>query len=155
MSEREILTWELFGSASRELAETIAADGFRPDIILSIARGGLVVGGALAYALDVKPCYLVNIEFYTGVDARLQEPIVLPPRLQVDDLHDANVLIADDVADTGHTLAKTQELVGERVAEARTAVLYGKPRSSVAPDYVWRATDRWIEFPWSAQPAVV
>jgi len=39
--DRENLTWQAFGAASRELAETIAADGFEPDLILSIARGGL------------------------------------------------------------------------------------------------------------------
>jgi hypothetical protein len=51
---REILTWELFGVATRELASRIAADGFRPDMVLPIARGGLTVAGALAYALAVK-----------------------------------------------------------------------------------------------------
>ena len=45
--EREVLTYELFGTAARELAEQVAADGFEPDLILSIARGGLFLGGAL------------------------------------------------------------------------------------------------------------
>ena len=36
-SEREILTWELFGTASRELAQMVADDGYEPDMILSIA----------------------------------------------------------------------------------------------------------------------
>ena len=33
-------------------------------------------------------------------------------------------------------------------------MLYGKPGSVVTPDYVWRQTDQWIVFPWSAQPPV-
>jgi hypoxanthine phosphoribosyltransferase len=37
-----------------------------------------------------------------------------------------------------------------KVAEVRTAVLYEKPRSVVKCDYVWRRTERWITFPWSA-----
>lgn len=155
MVEREILDWETFGRASRELAHAIVDDGFCPDLILSIARGGLLIGGALAYALEIKSCYLINIEFYTGVDERLDEPIVLPPRLDVEDIADARVLVADDVADTGHTLLKVRELVGARVADARTAVLYQKPGSAVDSDYAWRRTERWIEFPWSSQPAVV
>ena len=40
--------------AARELAATIAADGFRPDAIVAIARGGLTLAGALGYALDIK-----------------------------------------------------------------------------------------------------
>ena len=52
--EREILTWDLFGAVSRELAQAIADDGYGPEMILSIARGGLLVGGALGYALGVR-----------------------------------------------------------------------------------------------------
>ena len=36
--ERENLSWQTFGTASRELAKAIAADGFEPDLILSITR---------------------------------------------------------------------------------------------------------------------
>lgn len=50
--EREILTYEIFGRAARELATMIADDGFRPDAIVAIARGGLTLAGALGYALD-------------------------------------------------------------------------------------------------------
>ena len=49
--DREVLSWELFGTAGRELAEHVAADGYSPDLILAIARGGLFVAGALGYAL--------------------------------------------------------------------------------------------------------
>jgi hypoxanthine phosphoribosyltransferase len=54
MSEWEVLTWEDFGPAVRELAEQVAADGYRPEIIVSIARGGLLAAGAMSYALNVK-----------------------------------------------------------------------------------------------------
>ena len=42
--EREVLTYELFGTACRELAQQVADDGYEPDMILSIARGGLALG---------------------------------------------------------------------------------------------------------------
>ena len=41
------------------------------------------------------------------------------------------------------------------LADARTAVLYEKPRSTVKCEYVWRRTDRWINFPWSTAPPLV
>jgi hypothetical protein len=68
------------------------------------------------------------------------------------DLHDARMLIADDVADTGQTLALVQDFCAGHVGEVRTAVLYEKPRSIVTCDYVWRRTDLWIDFPWSSEP---
>ena len=132
---RETLTWERFGTASRELAGQVAADGYRPDIILSIARGGLFVAGALGYALDVKNLHVANVEFYTGVDQRLDLPVVLPPTLDRVDLTGANVLVADDVADTGKTLELVRDFCSGYVAEVRTAVIYEKPQSVVSCDY--------------------
>ena len=153
--ERETLTYEAFGTASRELAQQVADDAFEPDLILSIARGGLFLGGALGYALDVKNLFVMNVEFYTGVDQRLDLPVVLPPTLDVVDLTGANVLVADDVADTGKILELVRDFCRGYVADVRTAVLYEKPGSLVRCEYVWRSTDRWIDFPWSTLPPVV
>ena len=101
----------------------------------------------LGYALDVKNLFVMNVEFYTGVDERLDLPVVLPPTLDVVDLTGAHVLVADDVADTGRTLELVRAFCAGHVADVRTAVVYEKPQSVVRCDYVWRRTDRWIDFP--------
>ena len=151
MSEREVMSWADLGAGTRDLAETIHADCYAPDMVLAIARGGLLVAGALGYALDVKNTFTMNVEFYTGVDERLEMPMILPPIPEFIDLEEARVLIADDVADTGKTLLLVKEFLEGKVAEVRCAVLYEKPHSEVACEYVWKRTDRWIDFPWSAQ----
>jgi hypoxanthine phosphoribosyltransferase len=151
---REILTYELFGTAVRELAQQVADDGYRPDLVLAIARGGLGLAMGLGYALEVKNLSAVNVEFYTGVDQRLDVPIMLPPTPDAVDLSGLKVLITDDVADTGRTLEIVQRYCEGHVAEARTAVVYEKPWTVIRPEYVWRRTDRWIDFPWSSQPPV-
>lgn len=154
-ADRENLTWGDFGVATRQLATAIAQDGFRPDLILAIARGGLFAAGALGYALDVKNLHVMNVEFYTGVDSRLDMPVMLPPVPQPVDLSGARVLIADDVADTGATLRLVKDFCADYVAEVRCAVVYQKPPSTVQCEYVWKHTDRWINFPWSVEPPVV
>jgi uncharacterized protein len=151
---REIMTWEDLGTGCRFLAEEIHRDGYRPDIVLSIARGGLLVGGGISYALDVKNTFTMNVEFYTGIDERLEMPMLLPPVPDLVDFREQRVLIADDVADTGATLALVKDFCEGKVAEVRCAVLYEKPRSEVNCEYVWRRTDRWIDFPWSARAPV-
>src|SRR6476469_10448687 len=151
---REWMAWDELGRGTRELAEQVAADGYRPDLILGIARGGLLVAGALSYALGVKNTFSMNVEFYTGIDERLPVPMLLPPVPELVDLHDAKMLIADDVADTGQTLALVKGFCAGQVGEVRVAVLYEKPRSIVGCEYVWRRTERWIVFPWSAEPPV-
>jgi hypoxanthine phosphoribosyltransferase len=152
---RETMTWADLGVAARDLARRVADDGFDPDVILCIARGGLLVGSALGYALSVKNVYTMNVEYYTGVDERLEVPRILPPAPDFVDLDDARILIADDVADTGHTLESVQAFCAGKVGEVRVAVLYEKPHSAVACHYVWRRTDRWIDFPWSVEEPVV
>jgi hypoxanthine phosphoribosyltransferase len=167
---REVLGWEQFGEAARELARTVVRSGWMPDVVIAVARGGLVPAGAVAYALDVKAMGTLNVEFYTGVAETLPEPVVLPPLMDTSDLPGRKVLVVDDVADSGRTLALVMDMIrahglpadldgdgvaGEGLAvDARSAVIYAKPRSVIDPDYVWRRTDRWINFPWSAQPPV-
>jgi hypothetical protein len=154
-SERERLSWAEFGEAARELARQVVDDDYVPDLVLSIARGGMLVGAALGYALDVKNTWTMNVEFYTGIDERLDVPMILPPVPDLVDLESARMLIADDVADTGGTLRLVKEFCAGKVAEVRCAVLYEKSPSVVKCEYVWRHTDLWIDFPWSAQAPVV
>ena len=104
--EREILTYELFGTAVRDIAQQVVDSGYEPDMVLAIARGGLGLAMGLGYALDVKNLSAVNVEFYTGVDQRLDVPIMLPPTPAAVDLSGLKVLITDDVADSGRTLEK-------------------------------------------------
>ena len=155
MDEREDLSWQAFGEASRELAKVIAADGFEPDLILSIARGGLFLAGALGYALAVKNLHVMNVEFYDGVGTTLDMPVMLPPVPSAVDFSAKKVLIADDVADSGRTIELVHAFVKDHVDEVRTVVIYEKPRSVIRCDYVWKRTDRWINFPWSCEAPVV
>ena len=148
------MSWDDLGVGTRELAHSIYDDGYRPDMVLAIARGGMLVASALGYALGVKNTFTMNVEFYTGVDARLEMPMILPPVPDLVDFGETRVLIADDVADTGATLALVKGFCEGKVAEVRCAVLYEKPWSTVLSEYVWRRTDRWITFPWSAEPPV-
>jgi len=155
MAELEVLTWPAYADAARDLARAVADDRYRPDLILAIARGGLLIAGSVSYALGVKNLHVINVEYYTGVNERLDFPVILPPPLNLVDLAAARVLVVDDVADTGHTLALVRDFCLPQVAELRSAVLYQKPQSVIDCDYVWRRTDRWIDFPWSTATAVV
>ena len=154
VGDREELTYDGFGVAARELAQMVVDSGYEPDWVVSIARGGLLIGGAIGYALSIKNIATINVEFYTDVEERLDVPIVLPPVLNLLDLTDTTVLIVDDVADTGETLKLVIDLLGAHVAQVRSLVLYEKSRSIVRPDYVWKYTDQWINFPWSSQPPI-
>ena len=153
--EREVLDWPTFGDAARELSSAIVASGFRPDSVVAIARGGLLLAGAIAYALDVKACGALNVEFYTGIGTVLDAPEVLRPALDTEYLGGRKVLLVDDVADSGRTLALAVKMLRERGADMRSVVIYTKPTTIIQPDYSWKETSLWIDFPWSAQGTVI
>ncbi len=150
-----MLTWQAFGDATRELGQQVVDSGFRPDLILSIARGGLFAAGALSYALGIKNLHVMNVEFYTDIEERLPLPVMLPPVPRQVDLSEKRVLVVDDVADTGGTLRMVRDFCAGHVQEIRAAVIYQKPHSIVDCEYVWRRTDLWIDFPWSSLPPLV
>lgn len=152
--DREILGWDEFGEASRELAAQVHGSGFVPDMVVAIARGGLLLAGSVAYALDVKSCGAINVEFYTGVDLRLAEPVLLSPMLDTPSVSGQKVLLVDDVSDSGRTLAMVLDLLVKAGADVRSLCLYSKPQTVLEPDFVWRRTSKWIAFPWSSLPPV-
>lgn len=152
--ERETLTWDGFGQATRELARRILDSGFEPEVVVAIARGGLLPAGAIAYGLGVKNCGAINVEFYTGIGTVLDAPAVLPPELDMAYLDGRRVLLVDDVADSGRTLALAVELLREKGADVRSVTIYTKPSTMVQPDYAWKDTGLWIDFPWSFRGTV-
>ena len=129
-------------------------DSFSPEVLVAVARGGMLPGGALTYSLGVKLTDAINVEFYTDVNETLADPILLAPLLDTDSIRGRRILVVDDVADSGRTLALVLKLLRGFGAEVRSAVLYTKPRTVVQPDFSWRTTDKWIVFPWSAKPPV-
>lgn len=153
--DKEVLTWQGFGDASQDLARQIAASGFVPEVVIAVARGGMVPAGALTYALGIKLTDAINVEFYTDVSQTLPDPVLLAPMLDTDSVTGRRLLVVDDVADSGRTLALVLKLLRGFGADVRSAVLYAKPTTVVTPDFVWKSTDQWIVFPWSDKEPVL
>lgn len=132
------------------MAFEILEDGFRPDVLVAIGRGGYTPARLLADYLGVRNLVSFRMEHYgAGADkkdeARVAEPLAM-------DLDGQAVLIADDVNDTGESLIGAVDHVGERGAEEiRTAVLHEKEGSRTEADYVGRFMEewRWITYPWA------
>ena len=162
-ADRENLTWQGFGDACRQIAQQIADSDWMPDLIVAIARGGMLPAGAISYALGVKANGAINVEFYTGVGKTMLEPEILEPYMDISSLEGKRVLIMDDVADSGKTLKLIMDLIAKEglsigsdtaKVDARSATIYLKPTSIIKPDYVFKQTDKWINFPWSVLPPV-
>ena len=143
----EVPTWNQIYDMLIELADKIRRNGFKPDIIVGISRGGWLPTRVLSDLLDNPHIASVGVEFYVGVAEASCEPKLTQP-ISVSVL-DKKILIVDDVVDTGKsaTLVKTH-LYAAGVKEAKILTLYYKPWSMVRPDYYGKETRDWIVFPW-------
>jgi len=139
------LGWAAFGEVARVLAGRIALR-YRPTVVVGIAKGGIFVGGALAAVLGAD-FYPVRIE----KRSRDAAPLSADVAAELPDLRGKKVLVVDDVAATGATLARARALARKAGAkEVRTAVLVARPRGA-RPDFAAFETDQLVLFGWDYQ----
>src|SRR3546814_17619622 len=67
------------------------------------------------------------------------------------DVGSSDLLLVDDVADSGRTLALAVKLLRDRSADMRSVVISPKPTTIVRPDYSWKDTPLWIDIPGTAR----
>jgi len=151
--EFEAPTWDQIYEMLLNLAERIRRDGFLPDIIVGISRGGWPPARVMSDLLETAELANVRVEFYVGVAETKKEPVITQPiSLPV---KYKNVLILDDVADTGQSLKLVRNHITKRRAKAvKTATIYYKPWSVIVPDYYENETRKWIVFPWERKETI-
>ncbi|NJE54575.1 phosphoribosyltransferase [Thermococcus sp. 21S9] len=151
--DKVYLTWWQIDRAVFALAEEIQKH-FMPDVIVGIARGGLIPAVRLSHVLGDVELKVIDVKFYKGIDERMEKPVVTIPLHG--SLKDKRVVIVDDVSDTGKTLEVVIEEVKKAGAkEVKVACLSMKPWTKVVPDFYVFRTDKWIVFPWEEFPVVV
>ena len=141
------VTWDEVHKLSLMLAEKVVKSGYFPDILIGILRGGFIIARIVADALDIDDLGVVEVKFYKSIGERAERPIITQPLIM--EVRDKNVLIVDDVVDSGRTLEIVSQQVRLRGAKkVKSAALFVKPRSIINPDYYIIKTNKWILFPW-------
>lgn len=151
--EFEIPTWEFIYELLLNLANQIRRANFKPDIIVGVSRGGWPPARIMSDLLGNPELANVKAEFYLGVAETKGEPVITQP-VSVS-VKGKKVLVVDDVADTGKSLALVREHLKEQGAiEVKIATIYYKPWSIVTPDWFEKKTKHWIIFPWERKETV-
>jgi len=144
---------------SVKLARTIWDDGYRPNYIVAVWRGGTPPGVAIHEffrARGLEPYHTtIKTQSYSGM-LRGDAGVEIKGLGHIIDVINAEdrVLIVDDVFDTGHTmvaiLAEIRRLARRNAPECRVATIYYKPENNeteLEPHYYEVADSRWIVFP--------
>jgi len=130
-----------------DMALRIRHSGFQPDLIVGVSRGGWAPGRILSDLLENTHTANIKIEFYTGLGKTSRKPVVTQPISE--DITHKNILVVDDVSDTGESLLVALHHVKEKnPANVKTATVFYKPHSKFKPDYFAAETSDWIIFPW-------
>jgi hypothetical protein len=131
----------------QSLARKIIETGFVPDVIVGVSRGGWIPARVLCDLLGTPLLASVGVESYIGVGQSKGQPRLTQPIST--GVSGKNVLVVDEVADTGKSLKLVKECVLEKgPKEVRTVTMYTKPWTAIEPEYHQKKTSRWIVFPW-------
>jgi len=130
-----------------EQSEKIHKNRYQPDIIVGIARGGIIPASILTDLLKTQITTTIRIEFYLdiaqpNIQPTLKQPLTVP-------VNGKKILIVDDISDSGQSLKIAKQHLTEKGAtEIKIATLYTKTTTQIPPDYVEKTTNNWVVFPW-------
>ncbi|OGL30505.1 hypothetical protein A3F37_01365 [Candidatus Saccharibacteria bacterium RIFCSPHIGHO2_12_FULL_41_12] len=131
------MDWQTVDNNVKILASKIKQ---KPDIIVAVVRGGLIPARLLAKYLLVKEMYTLTVKKQDG------------KRLVVssinEDLAGKNVLVVEDVLETGMSLVVAKEYIESLGGIAKTTALFIQPDTKIIPDYYLEVKQEVPIFPW-------
>jgi len=144
------ISWDYVVSLCKELARRIRDSGYKPDVVVAIARGGFVPARLLCDYLGVVDLLSIKVEHWVETGKAEKEAVLKYPFRY--DLKGKRVLIVDDICDTGESFMVALEHVRAcGPAEVRTAAMQLIPETSkFTPDYYVEALKswEWQLYPW-------
>lgn len=150
------LTWNQIAKDSKDLALRLYDSEIKFDTVIGIANGGMIPATLIAKQLKINKLFSANLKSYQEDAPRNGEHnttdvvkvISFPSSINMQE--SKNVLVVDDLADTGLTLQKVKDVAKFYDCSWTFATLYVKPKTCFKPDYTIRSffNDEWIVFPW-------
>ena len=148
----KLVTWDEIARWTETVAHRIAETGFRPTVVIGLTRGGWVPARLICDHLKVKKLYAVKTEHW-GVTANQDGKALLTQELSMD-IADDQVLVVDDITDTGESLILALgHLMKMKPKDLKSSTLLHIAHSKIQPDYfcvhVPKEEWTWFIFPWN------
>jgi hypoxanthine phosphoribosyltransferase len=158
--EKIYITAQSLLEDSFRLAAEVYKDGFRPQFIIGIWRGGTPVGIAVQEFFDYKKVHTdhiaVRTSSYYGINQQSKTIKVHGLQYLIENANaDDGLLIVDDVFDSGRSISalieQTRKLMRLNTPkDIRIATPWYKPsnnKTNITPDYFIHETSEWLVFP--------
>jgi len=146
------LTWQDVERDTLSIIDQMKNVGFEPDVIVSIARSGLIPASMIAYAMGNKQLFVIKVDFSKdqkpGQDQNLRKKPIITQEL-TNSIQGLKVLVVDEMAVSGSTLKLVSQYMEiKNPAEVKYAVLYKQPWAEFQPDYSGCEIEEWPLYPW-------
>lgn len=143
-NQEKYVTWDEVQSHCRALAEKILAGDKKFAKMLVITRGGMFPAGILARELEIRQIENVCIDTYDAQNIKVPTLLKRPS----DDFC-RDVLVIDDLADTGSTL----KMVRDMVSDSLIVTIFAKPAGESLVDLFHEQVGQnvWVRFPWDTE----
>lgn len=146
------ITWQDVEKDVLKVIHQMQSDNFDPDVIISIARSGLIPASMIAYALGNKELYVVKVDFSKTQKSCQDQDLADRPTITQEltkDIHGLKVLVVDEMVVSGSTLKLMDMYMHiKNPAEVKYAVLYKQPWAEFTPNYFGREVKEWPLYPW-------
>ncbi len=148
----KIVSWDEIVKWTKGLSQKIKDSVWTPDVVVAVARGGYVPARLLCDFLDITDLLSVQSQHWTEA-ARAAEKAILKYPYKVD-MEGKNVLVVDDIVDTGETLLLARDYIRRewRPVEVKVAALqWISPVAKFEPDYYYLEVRdwTWFQYPWT------
>lgn len=148
-------SWEEMHQVSLDLGVKILRKNLKFDVLVTLIRGGWTWARTLVDILFIPELASFRLRFYDpkypGI--KLEKPILEQPLHY--DLSGKNVLLFDDVDDSGESLIFAINYLKKFQPKIiKTATLFHKPHSKITPDFYGSITSSWIIFPHDRREAI-
>jgi len=144
-----VTNWDYMDNLCIKVAEEIREDNFKPDMIVALAKGGWFAGRILCDLLGLDDLASLKIEHYAGV---AKGDVKIKYSLPTESINGKEVLIVDDIANTGESIRTAKEYIESNGAkDVKTATLQLLYTSKFIPDYFGEYMEEWawVIFPWN------
>jgi hypoxanthine phosphoribosyltransferase len=160
MSTKKFITSQELLEDSFRLAHKVFQDGFRPDFIIGIWRGGAPIGIAVQEFFDFKKVetdhIAVRTSSYYGIGQQSKEIKVHGLHYLIENANASDsLLIVDDVFDSGRSIDALIKQIRSlsrpnTPKDIRIACPWYKPTNNqvdIVPDYYINESEEWLVFP--------
>jgi uncharacterized protein len=146
------IPYQRFLDELEAVARQIEGDGWKPDFLVGIGRGGLVPAAYLSHRMGTQMLSVDHSSGEVGFGDDLLDKLAAKIR------EGQRILIVDDINDSGGTIAYLRAAIDGKSgdpASLRIAVLVHNVRSHAKAEYHGSEIDRdvdkrWYVFPWEA-----